>query len=86
MADIAFDRFGALLGTAREPGPLGRSSLYRIDITTGTATFVAPILDRTTGTPPSGGVLSLQYSCDGTLYGGTAAAIGGASDGLTYRD
>jgi len=52
--------------------------LYKIDPTTGTATFFAPILDAN-GIPPSGGVVSLQF-CGGTLFGGTARAISDVVD------
>ena len=44
------------------------------------ATFVAPFLDAS-GKSPSGGVVSLQFACDGTLYGGTAFAVPPATDG-----
>ena len=47
---------------------------------TGAATFVAPFLDAS-GSSPSGGVVSLQFACDGTLYGGTAFAVPPATDG-----
>ena len=51
----------------------------QIDAATGTATFVAPILDGS-GAPPSGGVVSLQF-IDRRLFGGTATAIFPATDG-----
>jgi hypothetical protein len=68
---IAFDSSGTLWGSRSARGAAGAPGLYRIDPATGTATFVAPIVDSS-GTPPSGGVVSLQFACDGTLYGGTA--------------
>jgi hypothetical protein len=68
---IAFDASGALWGSLSARGAAGTPGLYRIDPATGRATFAAPILDAS-GAPPSGGVVSLQFECDGTLYGGTA--------------
>jgi len=76
---IAFDASGTLWGSHTVRGAAGLSGLYTIDTTTGAATFVAPILNST-GSPPSGGVASLQF-IDGTLYGGTATAIAPATDG-----
>jgi hypothetical protein len=80
MEGIAFDSNGTLLGTVSTRGSSGTPGLYSIDPSTGAATFVAPIEDGT-GTPSSGGVVSLQFGCDGTLYGGTARAISPANDG-----
>ncbi len=80
MEGIAFDASGNLWGSLSARGAAGAPGLYRIDTTTGAANFVAPIEDSL-GNPPSGGVVSLQYSCFGTLYGGTAREIGGAGDG-----
>lgn len=59
---------------------MGAAGLYRIDVATGAATFVAPLLDGSGGSP-SGGVVSLQFACDGTLYGGTAFPVAPATDG-----
>jgi hypothetical protein len=80
---IAFDESGTLWGSLSERGAAGDPGLYTIDTETGSAvngTFVAPIEDEV-GMPPSGGVVSLQFECDGTLFGGTATAIGEATDG-----
>lgn len=77
---IAFDRRGRLWGAHSERGADGRPGLYRIDTHTGKATFVNPILDAN-GNPPSGGVVSLAFSQDGRLFGGTARAIFPATDG-----
>lgn len=78
---VAFDASGTLWGalrpSSRNAGALG---LYTIDPATGAATFVAPILDAS-GAPPSGGVVSLQFACDGTLFGGTATRIAPGADG-----
>jgi hypothetical protein len=71
---IAFDRSGTLWGSLSARGAAGTPGLYRIDPATGGATFVAPILNSS-GAPPSGGVVSLQFACDGSLYGGTATGI-----------
>jgi hypothetical protein len=72
MEGIAFDSSGTLWGStsARAGRP---PSLYTINPATGAATLVAPIADSS-GRAPSGGVVSLQFACDGTLYGGTARA------------
>lgn len=78
---IAFDSSGVLWGArdARGAG-VGRPGLYTINPLTGQATFVEPIVSAS-GVPPSGGVVSLQFATDGTLFGGTARAIGPATDG-----
>jgi hypothetical protein len=77
---IAFDTAGTLRGALSTRGQAGAPGLYTIDPATGAATFVAPIVDAS-GLPPSGGIVSLQVACDGTLYGGTARAILPATDG-----
>jgi hypothetical protein len=64
---IAFDSSGQLWGVERERGTAGASGLYKINKATGAATFVMAI----TGTP-SDGVVSLQFACNGTLYGGSS--------------
>ena len=73
MEAIAFDTAGNLLGALSERGAAGTPGLYKINPTTGRATFFAPILDAN-GAPPSGGVVSLQF-CKGIFFGGTARAI-----------
>jgi hypothetical protein len=80
MEAIAFDNAGTLWGASSQRGAAGAPGLYTINTATGAATFVAPILDGLSN-PPSGGVVSLQFACDGTLYGGTARAVGSATDG-----
>lgn len=55
-------------------------NIYTVNPVTGAATFVAPILDASC-TPPSGGVVSLQFARHGTLYGGTAFPVSPATDG-----
>ena len=82
---IAFDPSGTLFGSLSARGAAGAPGLYRINTGTGAATFVAPILDPN-GIPPSGGVVSLKFfdhDGDGvpTLFGGTARALGPATDG-----
>jgi hypothetical protein len=79
MAGIAFDAAGILWGSHRVAAA-GSPGVYRINVATGAATFVAPFLDGSGGSP-SGGVASLQFSCNGTLYGGTAFPIEPATDG-----
>ncbi|MCZ6794598.1 MAG: IPTL-CTERM sorting domain-containing protein, partial [Planctomycetota bacterium] len=76
---IAFDADGVLWG-AHSTGTAGTPGLYQIDTTTGAATFVSPIEDAG-GVGPSGGIVSLQFACDGTLYGGTGRALDGLDDG-----
>ena len=79
---IAFDPRGNLWGSLRTSGgSSGTPGLYLINQDTGAATFVAPILDGYGVPPPRGGVVSLQFGCDGTLYGGTAQSGGGVGDG-----
>jgi hypothetical protein len=80
MEGIAFDASGTLWGTLSARGAAGTPGLYRIDPATGRATFVAPI-PASPGASPSGGVVSLQFACDGTLYGGTATGLGRADGG-----
>ena len=79
MAGIAFDAAGNLWGSHRVAAA-GSPGLYRINVATGAATFVAPFLDGSGGSP-SGGVASLQFACSGTLYGGTAFPVSPATDG-----
>jgi hypothetical protein len=62
------------------PIPAGAPGLFKIDPASGAAScdtwpfpncfFHVPIVDAT-GTPPAGGVVSLQFACDQTLSGGT---------------
>lgn len=80
MEGIAFDASGTLWGVLSARGAAGAPGLYTIDSNSGAATFVAPILDAT-GAPPSGGLVSIQFACDGTLFGGTARALPGLGDG-----
>jgi hypothetical protein len=80
MEGIAFDRSGTLWGALSERGSAGAPGLYIIDPVTGAATFVTSI-QNASGRPPSGGIVSLQFACDGTLYGGTARALSPTIDG-----
>ena len=70
MEGIAFDSSGTLWGSRRVFAQQGTPGLYRINPATGTATSVGPTVDAS-GTPLAVGVVSLQFACDGTLYGGT---------------
>jgi hypothetical protein len=74
MEAIAFSPGGVLFGAVTAHGAAGAPGLYTIDTTTGAATFVAPILDSS-DEPPSGGIASLQFTCGGILYGGTASPL-----------
>lgn len=79
---IAFDNAGILWGSLRtSPTSVGTPGLYRINPSTGQAIFVEPILDSIGQPPPRGGVVSLQFACDGTLYGGTAPSSQQSGDG-----
>jgi hypothetical protein len=81
MEGIAFDANGTLWGCTSARGAAGPpSSLFRIDTATGAATLVAEIADSL-GDTPSGGVVSLQFATDGTLFGGTGRAMDTATDG-----
>jgi len=82
MAGIAFDGAGRLWGSHRviDVVAAGSPGLYRINVATGAATFVAPFLDASGGSL-SGGVASLRFACNGTLYGGTVFAVAPATDG-----
>ena len=79
MEAIAFDSAGTLWGAKNQRGDSGTPGLYTINKTTGAATFVAAIDDAAAGLHPSGGVISMQFSCDGTLYAGTATRFGGSN-------
>jgi hypothetical protein len=67
ISGLAFDADGNLWAARNKGGELG---LYQVDLATGAATFHAPLLDAA-GNPPAGGVVSMRFGCDGTLYGGT---------------
>lgn len=77
---IAFDGMGVLWGSLSARGAAGAPGLYTIDLATGAATFATAITDGS-GNPPSGGVVSLEFASNGTLFGGTARAISPATDG-----
>ena len=76
MEGIAFALDGTLFGGTNN-GAQGTGELYTINTSTGLASFVANILNAA-GAPHPGGVGSLQFACDGTLFAGTArgSAIG----------
>jgi len=79
---IAFDSAGTLWGVENERGDFGTPGLYTINTTTGAATLaVAPIDDAAAGLHPSGGVVAIQFACDGTMFAGTARRQAGAIDG-----
>ena len=84
MEAIAFDGAGNLFGAVNPRGALGAAAsyagLYSIDTTSGAATFIAEILDGSSE-ELSGGIVSLQFDSDGTLFGGTGRAQQGAADG-----
>jgi hypothetical protein len=74
MEAIAFAQNGTLYGAVNLKGT-GMAGLYTINPATGAATFVTPILDSG-GQPPGGGVVSLQFASDGTLFAGTTSQMG----------
>ncbi|MCZ6695954.1 MAG: putative metal-binding motif-containing protein, partial [Acidobacteria bacterium] len=71
---IAFDGAGNLFGSSKGPDPV----LYQIDIGTGIATPLFFLIDPTGSVPiaqsGSQGIVSLQFACVGTLYGGTGGS------------
>jgi hypothetical protein len=75
MEGIAFDSAGTLWGVHTARGSAGAPGLYTINAGTGAAAFATAIRDAG-GIPPSGGLSSIQFACDATLYGGTARGIG----------
>jgi hypothetical protein len=77
---IAFSPSGILYGALSARGAAGSPGLYRIDPATGAATFLTALVDQG-GIPASGGFVSLQFGCDGTLFGGTATQQVPATDG-----
>jgi len=78
---IAFAPNGVLWGVHSARGAAGAPGIYTINTGTGAATFVASLLDAG-GAPASGGFVSIQFVCDGTLFGGTARAINAADGGF----
>jgi hypothetical protein len=80
METIAFDSSGQLWGIVNQRGDAGTPGLYKINTTTGAATFQVAIDDAAPGLHPSGGVVGMQFSCDGTLWAGTARRQGGANN------
>ena len=79
---IAFDAEGNLWGSLRD-GFLsaGAPGLYLINQNTGAATFVTSLQTAGGLTMTRQAPVSLQFACDGTLYGGTARSNSMASDG-----
>jgi hypothetical protein len=80
MEAIAFDAAGNLFGAINPRGAAGTPGLYSIDPNTGTAAFIAAILD-VTGGALSGGIVSLQFHSDGNLYGGSGRELDSGGDG-----
>jgi hypothetical protein len=78
LAGLAFDpATGVLYGaSAAHAATVGPPALYRIDLATGEASFLARIVNGTGQSVP-GGVGSLQFLPDGTLVGGTGRGTGG---------
>lgn len=78
---IAFDAEGNLWGSLRAGSGAGTPGLYLINPNTGAATFVTSLETTGGSTMPRQAPVSLQFACDGTLYGGTARSNQNASDG-----
>jgi len=72
---IAFAPNGVLWGVHSARGAAGAPGIYTINTGTGAATFVASLLDAG-GATASGGFVSIQFVCDGILFGGTARSQG----------
>ena len=70
MEGLAYSQSGTLYATHTLNSAAGQPGLYTVNPATGTATFVAPILNAA-GQPPAGGIASIRFGCNGTLYGGT---------------
>ncbi|MHC4218650.1 MAG: NHL repeat-containing protein [Planctomycetota bacterium] len=81
IESLAFDANGVLWGAKTARGAAGPPGLYTINPGSGQANLVTALDLEGTGQPPSGGLSSLQFACDGTLYGGTARAQNAANDG-----
>ena len=73
MEAISFDSGGQLWGARDGHAGTGTPGLYTINTTTGAATLVAPIVGVS--------IVSLQWACDGTLFGGSGRSSGAATDG-----
>jgi hypothetical protein len=69
---IAFDSSDQLWGIENVRGTSGAPGLYKINKATGAATFQMALSGG-----PIDGVVSAQFACDGTLYGGSARATDG---------
>jgi len=79
---IAFDSQGNLWGSLRTSAfSSGAPGLYLIDTATGSATFVTSLETAGGFSMARQAPVSLQFACDGTLYGGTAQTGQGAGDG-----
>src|SRR3990172_1722787 len=86
MDSIAFKSDGTLYGVANTFSSKSPTvtKLYTIDLITGAATVVPGIVqvkDSSTNKNPSGGILSIEFGQDDTLYAGTGKAISPAKDG-----
>jgi hypothetical protein len=80
IGGLAFDAFGNLWGAHNARASAGQAGLYSIDPGTGAATFLYPVTNGA-GAELSGGLASIQFDCDGILYGGSARSQGGGGDG-----
>src|SRR6185369_4019203 len=73
--------WGAIRKNVAGSPSFGTPGLYLIDVSTGTASFVSSIHDDADNAPGNG-VVSLQFTCDGILYGGTSSGAGLAAGRL----
>ena len=78
---IAFAPDGTLYGAHSARGAAGAQGIYTIDPVTGAATFFTDLFLSDSSESLSGGLVSLEFACDGTMYGGSARAQNQASDG-----
>jgi len=79
---LAFSPSGVLYGASTVRGTgLPDNTLFLINPLTGQATAIGAILNTATGAGLSGGVTALEFDADGTLFAGTARALGAGTDG-----
>ena len=71
---IAFAPNGTLYGAHSARGAAGAQGIYTIDPDTGAAAFITDLFQSGTSEMLSGGLVSLEFACDSTMYGGSARA------------
>lgn len=76
---IAFDAQGTLWAARHKKGGIGTPGFYTVNPASGAATFVSGYDESNASL--AGGIVSMQFACDGTLYAGTTRTSGVAVDG-----